>query len=88
MHQLFLVMLNLKSKFFRNFFFYRALWTEFFRWGSGPTLFGHAKFETKNFLEYFCLQSTLDSKFFRGGVFAPIFLGHAKFEVKKYFEIF
>ena len=27
---------------------------------------GHAKFEVKDFSEFFCLQSALDSEFFRG----------------------
>ena len=58
------------------------LGTEFFRGGSEATFFGHVKFEVKNFLEFFHLQSTLDSEFFRGGVWAPIFFGHTKFEVK------
>ena len=38
-HQLFLVMLNLRSKTFWNFFVYRVLWTEFFRGVTGNQLF-------------------------------------------------
>ena len=49
--------------------------------------FGHSKFEVKKFSEFFHLQSTLDSEFFRGGVRAPTFLGHAKFEVKIFCRI-
>ena len=48
-HQYFLLTLNLKLKFFLNFFIYRVLWTEFFRGGCGPIYFGHAKIETQNF---------------------------------------
>ena len=43
---------------------------------------------TLNFLEFFHLQSTLDSECFRGDVRAPTFFGHAKFEVKKFFGTF
>ena len=32
-----------------------------------PIFFGHTKFEVKFFLEFFCLQSTLDAEFFAGG---------------------
>ena len=46
----------------------RGIWT----W----TLFGHAKLEVKIFLEFFHLQRTLDSQFFRGGVVAPTFSGN------------
>ena len=61
------VLQNLRSKIFWNFFIYIALWTEFFRGGLGQFFFGHAKFEVKNFLEYFHLQNTLDSEFVRRG---------------------
>ena len=47
-----------------------------------PTFFGHSKFEVKNFLGFFNLQSTVDSEFFARGAWAPIFLGHTKFESK------
>ena len=51
-HQLFLVMPNLMSRIFQNFFL--ALLTEFFRGGvQTPTFFGNSKFSTKNFLEFF-----------------------------------
>ena len=43
---------------------------------------------TLNFLEFFYLQSPLDSEFFRGDDQAPIFLGHAKLEVKFFSEFF
>ena len=42
----------------------------------------------KFFLEFLHSQSTLDSEFFRGGVWAPIFFGHAKFEVKNLLQFF
>ena len=42
----------------------------------------------KTFLEFFLLQSTLDSEFFRGGVFAPTFFGHAKYQVKNFLDFF
>ena len=45
-------------------------------------------FEVKNFLEFFCLQSTLDSKFFRGDVQTTTFFGHAKFEVINFRNFF
>ena len=49
-HQLSLVMLNLRSKFFWNLFIYIVLWTLHFSEGvSGHQLFGDAKFETKKF---------------------------------------
>ena len=39
-----------------------------------PTFSGHSKFEVKKFSEFFILQSTVDSEFYReGGVRAPIF---------------
>ena len=66
-HQLFLVMPNLRSKSFQNFFLYCMLWTQFYRGGSGPTFFGHTKFEVKKFSELFPLPSTLDSEFFGRG---------------------
>ena len=66
-HQLFLVIPNLRSKSFQNFFLYCMLWTQFFRGGSGPTFFGHTKFEVKKFSELFPLPSTLDSEFFGWG---------------------
>ena len=67
-HQLFLGTPNLKSKIFRNFFLYQALWTEFFREGSGPTFFGDAKFDLKKLWEFFALSSALDFEFVgRGG---------------------
>ena len=94
-HQHFLVMLNLRSKNFQNFFIYRALRTLNFLEGGvwyqlflerglvqAPTFFGHAKLEVKNFLELFHSQCTLDSEFLRGGVWAWTIFGHAKFETK------
>ena len=45
-------------------------------------------FVTLNFLEFFHLQHTLNSEFFRGGVQALTFFGDAKFEVKKFLEFF
>ena len=44
-----------------------------------PNFFHHTKFEVNIFLEFFHLQITLDSEFFREGVRAPTFLGHTKF---------
>ena len=38
--------------------------------------------------KFFCLQSTLDSEFFRGDVQGPTSFGHAKFEVKNFLEFF
>ena len=66
--KLFLLTLNLKSKFFWNFLIYRVLCTLNFSQGGiwAPSFFGHAKLEVKNFLEFFYLQSTLDSEFFTG----------------------
>ena len=52
------------------------------------TLLGHAKLEVKIISEFFHLQSTLDSEFFRGDVWGRTFFGHAKFEVKNFSEIF
>ena len=83
-YQLFLVMLNWRSKIFRNFLVYRVSWTLNFSEGvSRHQLF----LVTLNFLEFFHLQSTLDSELFRGGVWAATFFGHATFEVK-IFRIF
>ena len=80
-YQLFLVMLNLRSKTFQNFFIYGGVWTVNFSEGvSSHQLF----LVTLNFLEFFHLQSTLDSELFRGGVRAPTFFGHATFEVKNF----
>ena len=74
-HQLFLVMPNLKSKKFQNFFLYWVLLTEFFGGVvQTQTFYGHAKFETKNFSEFFPLQTTLDSESIGGRVVqAPTF---------------
>ena len=88
-HQLYLVTLNLMSKIFWNFLLTEgsALWI--FQSGCLATnFFGHTKFEVKIFLEFFSLQSTLDSEFFRGGFQVPTFSGHTKFEVKNFFGIF
>ena len=41
-----------------------------------------------NFLEFFYLQSTLDSEFFRGDVQEPTFFGHTNFEVKNFLKFF
>ena len=58
---------------------YRVLWTLNFSKGvSGHQLF----LVTLNFLEFFHLQSTLDSELFRGDVQAPTLLGHTKFDIK------
>ena len=43
---------------------------------------------SKVFSEFFHLQSTVDSLFFRGGVWSPTFSGHINFEVKNVFIIF
>ena len=53
-----------------------------------PTFFGHTKFEVKNFLEFFNLQSDVDSEFLRLGVWVPTFFGYTKFEVKNFSEFF
>ena len=42
----------------------------------------------KNFLDFFHLQSALDSEFFRWSIQEPTFFGHSKFEVKKFSEFF
>ena len=68
-NQLLLVGLNLRLKIFWNLFIYRELWNlncsgEGFL---GINSFGHCKFEVKIFLEFFRLQSTVDSELFRGG---------------------
>ena len=55
--------------------------------GVRATTFFYAKFETKKFLEFFYLQSILDTEFFRGGSL-PNFFGHVKFETKQFFGIF
>ena len=60
----------------------------FLQRGKGNNLFGHAKFEVKNFSEFFYLQSALDSELFRGGDRAQIFFGNAAFEVKNFLEFF
>ena len=56
-HQIFLVMLNLRSKIFWEFFPLQSILdSELFRGGVWvPTFFGHTKFEVKTFLEFFCL---------------------------------
>ena len=61
-------MQNLRLKNFWEFFhFQSALHSEFFRGGvRAPTFFGHAKFEVKNFSEFFPLPSTKDCIFQRG----------------------
>ena len=126
-HQLFLDMLTFEVKNFSEFFHLQSgLDSEFFRGGSGPTFFGHTKFDTKKIfwiffvyrafwtlkflqggvgsehqlflvmlnlrskfiLEFFHLQSALDSEFFRECLWAPTFFGHAKFEVKNFSEFF
>ena len=87
-HQLFWVTPNLRSKIFQNFFLYQVFWTEFFIGWSGPTFFGHAKFETKLISGIFHLQRTVDSEFFRGSVRAQIFFGHVNFEVKIFQNFF
>ena len=44
-HQHFLVMLNLRSKIFQNFFVYRVFWTvNFSELCPGTNFFGHTKF--------------------------------------------
>ena len=53
-----------------------------------PNVFGHTKFQVKNFLEFFNLQSAVDSEFFAGGIWAPTFFGHSKFEVTNFSEFF
>ena len=53
-----------------------------------PNFFANAKFEVKNFSEFFNLQSTVDSEFFRLGVWAPTIFRHTKFKVKNFSEFF
>ena len=53
-----------------------------------PTFLGHSNFEVNIFLEFFNLQSTVDTEFFHRGVWAPNFFGYTKFEVKKFLEFF
>ena len=49
--------------------------SEFFTWRvSAPTVFGHTKFEGKNFSEFFNLQSVMDAEFFREGSGHQLFL--------------
>ena len=68
-HQLFLDMLNLRSKIFRNFFIYRVVWTlNFSEGGLGQLFLVIPNLIPKNFLDFFCLQSILDSEFFARGV--------------------
>ena len=72
-HQLFLVMLNLRSKFFC---LQSTLDSEFFRGDvQGPTFLGHTKFEVKNFLEFFQLHSTVDSELLMEGTLGTNFFG-------------
>ena len=74
-HELFLIMPNLRSKFFLEFLHLQsAVDSEFLRLGVWePTFFGHTKFKVKNFSEFFNLQSAVDSEFLRLGVWAPTF---------------
>ena len=53
-HQLFLVILNFRSKFFRNFLHLQStVDLEFFRWDvQVPTFFGDAKFHVKFFSNF------------------------------------
>ena len=54
--QFFLVMLNLRSKLFQNFFNLHSILNSEFLGGRGSghqSFFGHAKFEVKIFLEFF-----------------------------------
>ena len=62
--------------------------SEFFGGCMGTNFFGNAKFEVKNFSEFFHLLSAVESEFFPARVLAPTFFGHAKFEVKKFSEFF
>ena len=69
-HQLFLIMPNLRSKIFLDFFHLQsAVDSEFLRLGVWvPTFFGHTKFEVKNFSEFFNFQSAVDYEFLGLGV--------------------
>ena len=71
----FLVMLNLRLKIFQNFFIYRVLWTLNFSEGCLGLVFSvMPNLTPKKFLDFFCLQSALDSEYFTGGVWALTFL--------------
>ena len=87
-HQLFLVMPNVRSKIFWNFFIYTALWTlNFFIGRSGHQIF----LVTLNFrpkiLQNFFLYQALWTEFFRGRS-GPTFFGDAKFDLKKFSEFY
>ena len=85
----FLVMLNFRLKFFQNFLFHTVLWMPNFSKGVlGQLFLVMPNLRPKNFLEFFHLQSALDSEFFRGVLWAPVFFGHAKFEFKNFSEFF
>ena len=64
--QIFLVMLNLRSKIIQNFFIYRVLWMLNFSRGEArhQLFFGHAKFEVKKF-QYFLIYRALWTLIFR-----------------------
>ena len=92
-HELVLVMPNLRTNIFQNFFLYWALWTlNFFLLGVCLiiNIFWSCQIWGQKFFRIFCLQSTLDSEFFFGWgcVWSSTFFGHAKFEVKNFLEFF
>ena len=89
-HQLFLVILNLRLKNLGILSFTEHLGLWIFNAGGlwSPIFFGHVKFEVKNFLEFFNLQSATESEFFAGCIWAPTFFGHAKYEIKNFLEYF
>ena len=72
------------QRIYQNFFIYWALWTLNFSEGGvwASTIFGQAKFETKNFFGIFFISWVLWTEFVSGDL-GQIF-GHAKFETKKF----
>ena len=76
-----------KQKFFRDFFIYWVLWTEFLRWGSGPTFLVMPNLRSKKFFGIFSLTKHSALWIFQRGVRAPNFSGHAKFETKNFFHL-
>ena len=87
-NQTFLVIPNLKPKVFSEFFSLLTTLDWNFRAGVQANFFWSCQISGQIFFQNFFISKTLDSKFFRGGVWAPYFLGNAKFEVKISFRIF
>ena len=89
-HQLFLVMLNLRLKIFWNFFVHRALWTlNFLQEESGNQLFlVTLNLRSKNLGIFSFIKHSGLWIFIAGGLWSPTFFGHAKFEVKYFLEFF